>query len=236
MSPNLLTGFQHIDFLSLSPQLLYSGRRDTKYILHYIDWEDIIGSLKDAYSLVMHHGMESQTYSTIYYDTHDLSFYFAHHNGHGNRIKMRTRRYSDGNSFFEIKQKTNRGITLKERYSAPIDHIDGMVQQLEVVYDRITMYDKNFEEKLTFDFNLLFRTKESELEFNSIVIAESKKNKLTHSKFKDELKSRKIKSSSISKYCIGLASIKPELKQNNFKKILSAINKLKNKYEIPTSV
>jgi hypothetical protein len=148
---------------------------------------------------------------------------------------MRTRTYSDGQSFFEIKQKTNKGLTIKERYQEPTDQFNGLIPQIEVVYDRITMYDKNFDEKLTFDFNLSFRNNQSEIRFDSIVIAETKKMKFTHSTFVNEIKSKKIESNSLSKYCLGMASLNPNLKQNNFKAVLHAINKLKNKYELASN-
>jgi hypothetical protein len=159
----------------------------------------------------------------------------AHHNGHFNRVKMRTRTYEDGSSFFEVKQKTNRGITLKERYPNANDHIDGLIAQLEVVYDRITLYDKLFQEKLTFDFNLQFSNASSHIEFSSIVIAESKTMKTTSSLFIETMKRRKIESSSVSKYCLGMASLNKSIKQNNFKALIHNINKIKNKYEVPSN-
>jgi hypothetical protein len=235
MDPIQLSGFQQIDFLSLKPELLYTGRRDTKYLMHYHDWIDVVSALENSYCVVLHYGKTSQTYSTVYYDTPDLNFYMAHHNGHGNRMKIRTRTYSDGYSFFEVKQKTNKGLTIKERYNEPVDHIDGLIPQLETIYDRVTMYDKNFEEKLTFDFKLSFRNDTAEIGFNSIVIAESKKMKNTHSAFVDELKNKKIASNAVSKYCIGMASLYPSIKKNNFKTLLHKINKLNNKYELASN-
>lgn len=235
MNPIPLSGFEKIDFLTISPQLLFTDRRDTKYIFHYLDWADIMEVLPEYYCVVVHDGKVSQTYSTIYYDSPELKYYLAHHNGHGNRMKMRTRTYEDGKSFFEVKQKTNRGITLKERYTNPTDHIDGLIPQLEVVYDRITLYDKMFQEKLTFDFNLYFRDASSRVEFSSIVIAESKKMKTTYSSFIEVLKGRKIESTSVSKYCLGMASLNKGVKQNNFKALIHNINKLKNKYEFPSN-
>jgi len=235
MNPIPLSGFEKIDFLTISPQLLFTDRRDTKYIFHYLDWSDIMEVLPEYYCVVVHDGKVSQTYSTIYYDSPELQYYLAHHNGHGNRMKMRTRKYEDGSSFFEVKQKTNRGITLKERYPNFEDHIEGLIPQLEVVYDRITLYDKMFHEKLTFDFNLQFRDASSQLEYSSIVIAESKKMKTTYSSFIEALKQRKIQSSSVSKYCFGMASLNEGIKQNNFKELIHNINKLKNKYEFPSN-
>jgi hypothetical protein len=71
--------------------------------------------------------------------------------------------------------------------------------------------------------------------FDSIVIAESKKMKYTHSAFVNEIKRKKINSNSVSKYCLGMASLNPGIKQNNFKSILNKINKLNNKYELASN-
>jgi hypothetical protein len=234
MDVKQLSSFEKVDFFAVKPQLFFKERRDTKFLFHDEDLADIIEALKANYCVVVHQGKIRQTYSTVYFDSPDLRFYLSHHNGHGNRVKMRTRTYEDGSSFFEIKQKTNTGTTLKERYPHAVDHVNGLVQQLEVEYDRITLYDKSFQEKLTFDFNLTFRDAKSQLGFSSIVIAESKKMKNTQSKFVDELKKRKISSSSISKYCLGMVSLKPSIKHNNFKNLVYKINKLKNKYEHTT--
>jgi hypothetical protein len=234
MDVKQLSGFEKVDFFTVKPQLFFKERRDTKFLFHDVDLVDILEALKDNYCVVVHQGQIRQSYSTVYYDSSDLRFYLSHHNGHGNRVKMRTRTYEDGSSFFEIKQKTNTGNTLKERYPHSLDRVNGLVQQLEVVYDRITLYDKSFQEKLTFDFNLTFRDTKSQIRFSSIVIAESKKMKNTQSGFVDELKKRKISSTSISKYCLGMVSLKPSIKQNNFKNLVYKINKLKNKYEHTT--
>lgn len=235
MNPIPTSGFEKIDFLSLPPQLLFTDRRDTKYIFHYCDWADIMRALTEHYDVVSFEGKVSQSYSTIYYDSPELKYYMAHHNGHGNRMKMRTRTYQDGKSFFEVKQKTNRGITLKERYPNSTDYTDGLIPQLEVVYDRVTLYDKLFQEKLTFDFNLLFRDSISQIAFSSIVIAESKKMKTIFSSFIETMKRQKIECTSVSKYCLGMASLKKDIKQNNFKALIHNINKLKNKYEVPSN-
>ena len=105
MYPIHLNEFKVIDFLSIKPQLLYSERKDTKFIFHRSELQSIIDSLVNEYQLVVHYGKYSQNYSTIYYDSPELKYYLAHHNGHGNRMKMRTRTYENGSSFFEVKQK-----------------------------------------------------------------------------------------------------------------------------------
>lgn len=235
MYPISLSAFQEIDFLSLDPQLLFTNRRDTKFIFHYHDWPGIMEGLIEDYCLVLHEGKASQTYSTIYYDSVDLKYYMAHHNGHGNRVKIRTRTYQNGNSFFETKLKTNTGITIKERSGDTQHQVDGLIPQLEVQYDRITLYDRRFQEKLTFDFNLNFQHEVEQVQFSGLVIAESKKLKTTHSPFIQALKKRKFEPASVSKYCLGLASLNKSIKQNNFKSLMHTIKKINSKYDVPST-
>ncbi len=228
MYPLRLTEFKVIDFLSIEPQLFYSERKDTKFIFHRSELQSIIDSLVNEYLLVLHYGKNSQTYSTIYYDSPELKYYLAHHNGHGNRMKMRTRTYENGSSFFEVKQKTNKGVTLKERYNSPETKLEGLQPQLEVVYERITLYDKCLQEKITVDFNLLFLDGERNLGYQDLVIVESKKMKNIYSPFMELMKKKRVEAVSMSKYCLGVVSLFDHVKKNNFKNLIHKIHKLNN--------
>lgn len=232
MYPIDLKAFKSIDFLSIKPQLLFTERRDTKFLLHRNDLPGIINTLENDYLLVTHHGKQSQVYSTVYYDSTDLKFYLAHHNGHGNRMKMRTRTYEDGSSFFECKQKTNRGVTLKERQAFDENFTDGISPKLEVVYERITLHDFRLQEKVTIDFNLKFLDGDRKMEYPELVIAESKKSLNFHSPFIELMKLKKIEKVSMSKYCLGVVSLFEQVKKNNFKELVYKIQKLKNKYDL----
>lgn len=223
-----LNEFTVIDFLSIKPELLFSERRDTKFIFHRSELQSIIDSLVNEYQLVVHYGKYTQTYSTIYYDSPELKYYLAHHNGHGNRMKMRTRTYENGTSFFEVKQKTNKGLTLKERYTSAESKLDGLHPQLEVSYERITLYDKSFQEKVTVDFNLQFLGGERKLGYQELVIVESKKMKNSYSPFMQLMKEKRIENVSMSKYCLGVVSLFNHVKKNNFKKLIHNIHKLNN--------
>jgi hypothetical protein len=235
MPPIQLSHFTTIDFQDVRPQLLFSERRDTKYLFHYKEALEILNDLKDNYIIVLHGEQNSQQYSTVYYDTDELDFYKAHHNGHGNRKKMRIRTYEDGQAFLEWKQKTNKGITQKQR-TTTIDAIpDDLIPQIEVRYNRITMYSKTFEEKLTFDFHLNFIREDESIRIDEIVIAESKRAKNASSVFIDSMKKRKILSTSFSKYCFGIASLHTSIKKNNFKQLIVQTNKLKNEYDISSN-
>jgi hypothetical protein len=230
MYPIHLNEFKVIDFLSIKPQLLYSERKDTKFIFHKSELQSIIDSLVNEYQLVVHYGKYSQNYSTIYYDSPELKYYLAHHNGHGNRMKMRTRTYENGSSFFEVKQKTNKGVTLKERYTSAESKLDGLYPQLEVIYERITLYDKCLQEKVTVDFNIQFLDGERKLGYQQLVIVESKKIKKIYSPFLELMKKKRIEDVSMSKYCLGVVSLFDQVKKNNFKKLIHKIQKLNHNY------
>ena len=232
MYPIDLNVFKSIDFLSLKPQLLFTERRDTKFLFHKTDLPDILTSLKDDYILVTHHGKFSQGYATTYYDSSDLKYYLAHHNGHGNRMKVRTRTYEDGSSFFEIKQKTNKGITLKERQNFEEQYIEGLAPKLEVIYERITFYDIHLQEKLTIDFNLKYLEGDKTINYPELIIAESKKIKNVSSSFMTLMKVKRIEKVSLSKYCLGIVSLFNDVKKNNFKGLVNKIQKLNNKYDL----
>lgn len=55
-------------------------------------------------------------YQTTYFDTPDNAMYLKHHNGKMNRHKIRQRKYvSTNSSFLEVKYKTNKKVTIKNR-------------------------------------------------------------------------------------------------------------------------
>lgn len=227
-----LQSFRSINFNSIKPQLLFTERRDTKFLFHGNDLPSILNCMKEHYQLVSLHGKYTQVYSTVYYDSTELSYYMAHHNGHGNRMKMRTRTYEDGTSFFEIKQKTNKGVTLKERRQEKTPLIDGLEAKLEVIYDRITLYDIHLQEKVTLDFHIQFVNGERRTAYPEIIVAESKKLNNINSLFMEEMKKRRIEKVSLSKYCLGVFSLYDQVKKNNFKGLIHKIQKLKNKYDL----
>ena len=167
--------FETVSFLDLNPQLLFSGRTDTKFLFHYTGLEDLLASIGDDYAVMENKGVVLQDYTTHYFDTPDLAFYLSHHNQHGNRKKMRIRNYSDGSSFFEIKEKTNKGITLKQRTLSSVPLVSGLEHQIEVRYQRITFYSKSFNEKLTLDLELSFKKGDLELRCDEFIVAESKR-------------------------------------------------------------
>jgi hypothetical protein len=216
-------------------------RVDTKFIVNTGDLPNLLRSLTAHYNILEISGNRLMTYDSIYYDTKSLNFYLDHHNKIRNRIKIRKRNYVESDiSFLEIKQKNNKGVTVKtriptERFTSDLSENalsfvkDVTTRKMDLQhsisnrFNRLTLVSTANKERVTIDFNLSYNGKE----FNEkLAIVELKQEKLNRrSKMFQELKSIGVNPFSISKYCIGMATTHPELKQNYFKHKILTISK-----------
>lgn len=175
--------------------------------------------------------------------------YLAHQNGHKTREKIRMRSYMDSSqTFLEIKDKNNKGRTRKVRMPLPsinawlltkaklflCEHasyqLDDLRLQVENLFDRITLVNREKTERLTIDTGLSFRNLSSgkEQSLPGLVIIELKQDGNIPSHAKACLSQLHIHPVSISKYCLGTLLTNPDAKRNRFKKKLTQINKLAN--------
>jgi len=184
-------------------------------------------------------------YSTTYFDTPDHEMYILHHNGKLNRHKVRFRSYVDSDlHYFEIKFKSNKRRTIKSRLKLPdnkwslegetgqlLEKItkykaDSLEPALQVNYNRITLASKKMNERITIDFGLNYKMKEKKVELPSLIIAEVKQDRSSGSSFTHIMYDMQIHSSSLSKYCLGIASTVDNIKTNNFKIKIRNVNKI----------
>lgn len=222
-------------------------RMDMKFLFHYNQLAGILESCSNDYKVLTINEERYSHYETHYFDTHDLKMYIQHHNGKLNRHKVRYRKYVDsGLCFFEIKFKTNKGRTIKDRvkvkelqsaiFGAPeqllIKKTDfeasALRESLEVKYNRITLVNKNLSERVTIDISLSYCNQDVACSYPSLVIAEVKQEKTTRSPIITLFQGRSIHPYSISKYCLGIASLNKSIKINNFKPKLLHVKKLCN--------
>jgi hypothetical protein len=241
-----LDGFEPITLVEMDAVKLLN-RHDVKFAFHICLLPDILEKLKTDYKVLSIEGNRISRYETRYFDTPDLKMYIQHHNGKLNRHKVRFREYLDsGILFFEIKLKNNKGRTIKDRIR--LDERDftihdktedllvkktgynaGMLKEImEVRYKRITLVHKNLMERLTIDLGLNYVLDGKELSFPKLVIAEVKQDNNTRSTFISLMQNKFIQTLSISKYCLGIASLYKEIKTNNFKSKLLHVKKLCN--------
>lgn len=224
------------------------NRVDTKFLVTSNELIAILKRIRDHYYAQEVEGNRLSPYSTVYYDTPDLKMYTIHHDRHLVRDKVRVRTYVDSQlTFCEVKHKNNKGRTKKKRIEVrpgtdvtkdpetvsfltekqPYP-VESLSPNLETVFDRFTLVNFEKTERLTIDCNLHFNNfvSSSKASIDPLVIMELKQDGRARSLLKEVLFDLRIKPYKISKYCIGTAMTRPEVKQNRFKKKIRRINKL----------
>lgn len=225
------------------------NRVDTKYLVTSDELLSILKGIREDYYAQEVEGNRLSPYSTVYYDTPDLKMYTIHHDRHLVRDKVRVRTYVDSHlTFCEVKHKTNKGRTKKKRIEIQpgIDIIQnpetvaflaekqpypvGSLQpSLETAFARFTLVNYEKTERLTIDCNCVFNNlvTGTTATMDPLVIMELKQDGRAHSLLKKVLFDLRVKPYKMSKYCIGTAMTRPDVKQNRFKKKLRRIHKLK---------
>lgn len=233
----ILSQFSTLDLKELDAVNLLE-RRDFKFCFHENKLPFFLENMLADYEILKIGKDVSFEYVTKYFDTPDFKFYFNHHNEFGNRLKTRSRYYVQTNMHFaEIKSKNNRSITIKERKK--ISDTDGEAEQyleeninknLElkcmVYFRRFTFLNKNRIEKITLDTDLKFTISSVTKSFDGLCIAEVKCKNAQNSPFQNLMKQNYIYQSGLSKYCMAITQLYPDLKQNNFKPTLLQIHKI----------
>lgn len=241
------------DFIPISLKDMDSvslmDRTDTKFMFHIDRLPEILGSLKSEYKILEIEGKRNFAYRSLYYDTEKLTFYNKHHAGFADRYKVRYREYVEtGDVFFEIKHRSNKGRTQKRRI-----HLDELVMSLDektqnflsektngidlnlkprlwINFHRITLVNTVQAERVTLDTNLCFELDGKVTGFDNLVIAESKVDRTNRSAFVQCMKNMHIRKGSVSKYCLGIINMFPEVKSNRFKSKIHNLNKVINEH------
>ena len=241
---NILNTFDTISLEEMSRVKLLD-RMDKKYMLHADQLSEMLLLLKNEYFVLEIAQKKFASYETTYFDTADYEMYTKHHNGKLNRYKVRFRTYADSNlNFFEVKFKTNKGRTKKSRVQLPDNKhcIEGDAEKLllrktnytatmlspvlEVKYSRITLVNSNMTERITIDFGLNYNHNNKLFDVPNLIIAEVKQEKTATSAFTALMQEKRIKTVSLSKYCLGITSTVENVKHNNFKPKIRYVNQL----------
>lgn len=226
------------------------NRTDTKYLLNIHNFNSMLGQLAVHYRILEIAGKRTNDYKTLYFDTENFKLYYDHYRGRMNRTKIRYRKYLDSNlCYLEIKLKTNKGKTEKERIkrkdpesiaeagfsersvkfieeTAKIP-VTQLQHKLNNFFTRITLVHKRLKERLTIDLNLRFENEFSQIALPNLVIAELKQEKFSaQSDFVKIMKQQKIYPGGFSKYCMGSLFLYPHLKRNTFKPKLIRLKKV----------
>jgi hypothetical protein len=239
---SILERFAPID-LSQMDAVALMDRVDTKYVLSATQLPSVLAALVADYRVLQACDERLTDYCTLYFDTCDLALYTDHHMAKSERYKVRSRAYLDsGVSYLEIKRKTNKGRTIKERIrtNTLLTHLTPEASQfvdemtpcgahalegkLWCEFSRITLVSKNSLERASFDVDLSYRLGDSFAWLGGVIVAEVKQENLDRdSALMRQMRTLGIHPVPFSKYCIGMAMLNPGIKHNRFKPILSQV-------------
>ncbi len=221
------------------------NRMDVKFLFKKSQLPILLSKLISNYNLLKIENKIIQDYKSLYFDTHNRSFYMAHHNRRVNRNKVRFREYVGSDLIFlEIKLKNNKGKTIKKRMRVDkiyknllpehnvfikntINKDLRLIAQHWINFKRITLVDKLKTERITIDLDLNYSNDSQSGSLDNIIIAEVKKDRSSQSsKFTYIAKKYHITPTRMSKYCISTINLNKDVKFNRFKSKLLLINKL----------
>lgn len=221
-------------------------RKDTKFMFTPGVLSELLAGLEREYEVLAVGGEPVQEYLTLYFDTARFDLFAAHHRGLGERVKVRERQYlSTGQHFLEVKLRSIKGVTTKTRAessawdealdvdtlpvreallsSERIRRLAGscLIPTLWNRYRRLTLVRKDRLERVTIDLGLSYAAEDRTYASERVVIAEVKQAKVDlSSPFMLRMRGAGLRPQSFSKYCMGVALLRPELKHNRFKPTL----------------
>ena len=222
------------------------NRMDTKFAFRFSDLNTLLPLLTLNYRVLTIEGTNTPHYESLYFDDERFSFFRDHHNGKGDRFKVRIRKYVESNLFFleikhKIKGRTDKKRIVTDQFNEVLPESDlafvhkelqankNLVPTMWNSFQRITLVSKTENERLTLDFNILFEKDGVKKSFKQLVIAELKQEDLNrNSVFYQLMKEQRIRPYRLSKYCLGSVEIygKDKLKFNRFKKKLLYLKKI----------
>ena len=241
----ILSGFEAVSLDEIK-ELSLMRRFDSKYVLPIQHLSSFLLQLKANYKVLEINGERSFRYDTTYFDSPELRCYMDHQNRRKTRFKIRERLYTvNGLRFLEVKIKDNKGKTIKRRI--PIQ--DGNITSTEKVafikscvyldpvildktvsnaFHRISLISFETKERITIDYDLKYSCKNENIFADYYAIVEVKREHENQQTPVDSvLKSYRIRPRGFSKYCMSLALLKPNLKQNTFKPNVLHLKRMK---------
>lgn len=245
----VLNAFNPIGLIEMDKVGLMN-RIDSKYVFSSDKIPELLLNLNGFYKVLDISGERTFSYRTTYLDTPDFLFFRHHVTGKLERNKVRYRQYElTGDSFLEVKRKTNKNRTVKWRIKNSITENDipdekaiGFLQKylslnaelLKPVttnrFNRITLVGSGMNERVTLDYNLQFSDTEGRIVcVPHIAIAELKRESgAANSQIAKVLKEFSIRSTSFSKYCVGTSLLYDLPLRNTIKSKLLLLKKIEN--------
>jgi hypothetical protein len=218
---------------------------DRKYFVPAELFGKMIAELVDELHVLDIDRRRTFGYESVYFDTPHLTSYRAHLQRRRQRFKARTRTYTDsGLCMFEVKLTGARGETVKERVPHPaayraeltdeaLAHLattlceayhqdvpSGMRPTLVTTYRRTTFVSRTGEARLTCDTGLVCRDGLHEVRDTGAHVLVESKSSGRGSAPDRILREFGVRPASVSKYCVGVAALHPELPSNPWHRTL----------------
>ncbi len=215
-------------------------RIDSKYLITPAAYATLVARLAedDDWSVLEINGRRQFQYISTYFDTPDLLTYRQHRQGRRRRFKIRTRQYADtGDCAFEIKLEGAREATSKQRMPYDREHAvrltgearlfledvlrgahrmsppDRLAPTATTNYLRYTLAQRSGAARLTFDTGLVCSSPRGRIEALPLWAVESKSTG-DGSGADRLLWSLGVRPLRISKYCLAIGALTPELAAN----------------------
>lgn len=206
-------------------------RTESKFAMPVSAAAALLPALTSDYAVLRAGSALVAAYRTLYFDTTDLAFFHAHRRGRRIRHKVRIRHYPDrAVSFLEVKTRLREGQTTKARRVRPYGdselgpddvafvraHVPGvrdLFPQAWLDFRRVTFLGLQMEERLTIDLDLRVTAAWRTESLPNLAVVEVKQTRLDRdSVAMAALRKAGRREGWPSKYCMGIALTRPEVR------------------------
>lgn len=229
-------------------------RRDRKYLIDRTVAEELVAGLAPDVSILTIDGTRSFRYESVYFDTPELVSYLGAARRRPRRFKVRTRSYLDVDQcLLEVKTRDPHGRTIKHRYPYDIDErdlltadgrcfiaqidqaaivVDRLVPTLTTSYQRATLVLPDSTARVTIDIDVTCQQPDGcSTSIRDLALIETKTSGAPCAVDR-ALWRTGHRPVTISKYCTGLAALRPDLPANKWHRVLQRhFNSLSETYD-----
>jgi hypothetical protein len=238
-----LTARPSVDLAQLLATAELTTRVDQKYLVPLDVLPELLETLPPRLAVLSIDDRRLFDYESVYFDTERFALYHQHLQGRRKRYKARTRTYRDtGVVMFEVKLKGRRGETVKERLEYDeggprqltgegLAFLTDVVEQayglavpplgprLTTSYTRSTLVDLDQQARVTIDLNLTWSDGRTRCAAEDLALVESK-SRSGSAAVDVALAQMGIRPVRLSKYCIGVALLNPDMAANRWNRLL----------------